>query len=95
MSAYLLSERSVCLTEAECQGKCLWDCPRDGICLPDKESQGICLLNAVYVLQMQSVKAYVIQTRSVSILLVVLQGTRVSSSDASESGSGIGAGMKT
>jgi len=62
---HLPSERSVFLTDAECQGKCLPDDTCHGICLPDKECQGICLLDAARVLQTQSVKADVVWTRSV------------------------------
>ena len=56
------SERSACLTDAECQGKCLPDDACHGICLPDEECQGICLLDAARVLQKQSVKADVVRT---------------------------------
>ena len=69
---HLPSERSVCLTDAECQGKFLLDteCPckcctddvRHGICLLDEECPCICLLNAARVLQIQNVKANVFQT---------------------------------
>jgi len=62
---HLPSERSACLTDAECQGKCLPDDACHGICLPDEECQGIYLLDIVHVLQMPSVKADVIQTRGV------------------------------
>ena len=49
------SERSVCLTDAECQGRYP----------PDEGCQGICVLNAARVLQTQSVKADVVQMRGV------------------------------
>jgi len=65
VSGHLPSERSVCLTDVECQGKCLLDDACHGICLPDEECQGICLLNAVRILQTQSVKADVVRMRSV------------------------------
>jgi len=51
--------------EAECQGKCLPDDACHGICLPDEECQGIGLLDVVRVLQIPSVKADVVRTRSV------------------------------
>jgi len=65
MSAHLPSERSACLTDAECQGKCLPDDVCHGICLLDEECQGIRLLDAALVLQTQSVKADVVRTRGV------------------------------
>ena len=54
MSGDLPSERSACLTNEECQGRCR----------SDKQCQGICLLNTVHVLQTQNVKADVDWTRS-------------------------------
>jgi len=64
---HLPSERSACLTGTECQGKCLLDDVCHGICLQDEECQCICLLDAVRVLQMQSVKADVILARGVRV----------------------------
>ena len=55
VSGHLPSERSICLTDAEYQGR--WHL--------DEECQGICLLNAARVLQTQNVKADVVRTRSV------------------------------
>ena len=52
---HLRYECSVCLTDAECQGRCR----------PDEGCQGLCFLNAARVLQMQSVKADVVHMRSV------------------------------
>ena len=49
------SERSVFLTDVECQGRCC----------PDEGCQGICLLNAARILQMQKVKADVVRTRGI------------------------------
>jgi len=56
VSGHLPSERSACLTDAECQGKflpeveCQGKCHTDdmhhGICLPDEDCQGISLLDA-------------------------------------------------
>jgi len=61
VSGHLPSERSMCLTDAECQciflpdaeyqGKCRTDDMHHGICLLDPECQCICLLNAASVLQ--------------------------------------------
>jgi len=45
VSGHLPSERSTCLTDTECQGKCLPDNAYYGISLPDEECQGICLLD--------------------------------------------------
>jgi len=55
VSGHLPSERSTCLTDAQCQGRCR----------PDEECQCICLLNAAHVLQIQNVMADVVRTRSV------------------------------
>jgi len=62
---HLRSERSACLTDAECQGKCLPDEVCHDICLLDEECQGIYLLDVVHILQIQSVKADVVRTRGV------------------------------
>ena len=62
---YLPSERSIRLTDVECQGKCLPDDACHGICLPNEECQSICLLDAAGVLQTQSIKADVVQMRGV------------------------------
>jgi len=67
VSGYLPSERSACLTDAECLGKCLPDDACNGISLPDEECQGICLLEVAHVLQMQSVKEDVVQMRGIRI----------------------------
>jgi len=56
----LPSERSACLTDAECLGRCR----------PDEECQGICVLNAARVLQTQNVKANFFRTQSVKANVV-------------------------
>jgi len=65
VSAHLPSERSACLTDAECQGKCHLDDACHGIWLADAEYQCICLLDTARVLQTQSVKADVVRARGV------------------------------
>jgi len=65
VSEHLPSERSARLPDAECQGKCRPDDACHSIHLLDEECQGICLLDAVRIVQTQSVKADVVWTRSV------------------------------
>jgi len=62
VSGHLPSERSLYLTDAECQGKFIPDETCHGIYLTDENCQGIYLLNTAHVFLMQNVKANVDQT---------------------------------
>jgi len=49
VSGHLPSERSACLTDAECQGKFLPDAECQGKCRTDTTCHGICLLDEEFL----------------------------------------------
>jgi len=59
---WMRSARALILPDAECQNKYPPDDAHHGICIPDEECQCILLQDTARVLQMQSVKANVVQT---------------------------------
>jgi len=62
VSGHSASGHSASLIDTEYYGKCPPDDACHGIYLLDEECQGICHLDTVHILQIQSIKANIVQT---------------------------------